>query len=249
MMRFMMLPGDAGPWLHNAAGRGFARRFQGVRWPSSMRMPGHVLTAALLIPWIASLSCASASLMDGYPRKQYQPITEEVAPGKARVYLTRVETHNGQQVFHLLLADALVGRPLGQGMPFTVTESAGKTARITISEPAGLQVVPVGATPIAVLPRDGAVPPEQMLPPTLDVPRTVVIQTTYLDQSAEIHFWYRDRLGLVQQGEAEIRPNLTGFTPWTEHLKPVGLVVTVPVDIVLCAGAIVLAPFVIISSH
>lgn len=209
-----------------------------------------VVGAALLAPWIWCMSCATASVLDHRAEPETGEARDQVAPGKSHLLLTGIEEHDGRRTFHLILADYLVGRPVGQGMPFTLTEMHGTGVATTpLEERRQLQPVPADASPIELIRVLDAAEAERRLPPPSDVPTAVAVHPVVNRSLVDVEFWYRDRDGTLRPGSVAIQPILPTHTPFGEHLYALNLVWSVPVDVVMIGGLVIVLPFIALAAH
>ncbi len=209
-----------------------------------------VVGAALLGPWIWCMSCATASVLDHRAEPEIGEARDQVAPGKSHLLLTGIEEHDGRRTFHLILADYLVGRPVGQGMPFTLTELHGKGVATTpLEERRQLQPIPVDATPIEIIRVVDAADAERRLPLASEVPTAVAVHPAVNRSQVDVEFWYRDRDGSLRPGQVGIQPILPAFVPFKERLYALNLAWSVPVDVVMIGSLVIVLPFIALVAH
>lgn len=205
--------------------------------------------AALLGPWVWCMSCATASVLDHRAEPETGEARDQVATGKSHLVLTGIEEHEGRRTFHLILADYLVGRPVGQGMPFTLTEQLRKdeVATALLQEGRQLEPVPADATPIALIYVDDLSEAERKLPAASDVPSAVAVHAIVNHSLVDVDFWYRDRDGSVRPGRAVIQPILPSHIPFAQRLYALNLVWSVPADVVMIGGLVIVLPFIALA--
>lgn len=192
-----------------------------------------VLGVMLIGTWVWFMGCLApdntAKMIQRAPQKIYD-VAHEVAPGHAHLLLEQVSEENGTRTYDLMLADYLVGRPVGQGMRFSLEEKQDGVFASAITE---VEMMPVKstATPIRILHVRDRTAAEQALPPTVRVPATVAVLSVLNKQCVEVTFWYRDVAGQVREGKTTIAPQLNAFTSWTENLRFLNLLWTMPTDV------------------
>ena len=207
-------------------------------------------------------------MMEGRPDPvRYSQPSAEVQPHAAKLYLLEItQQEGGRQRFELMLADYFVGKPTGYGVPFILEECRegyGQMRASLYGNHASPQVVPPTATLISLLHLPDSLPEvaagatqEQRelaavdaLLPKVARPDSVVVRSIYSDRIVFAEFWYRDAQGSVRSGRCELVPHLTEteYNTVASVLWPLHLVWTIPVDVVIVAGMVVIAPFFILA--
>ena len=212
----------------------------------------------ILVPmlglWIGSTSCVTSAVLRPHPDGYRTPVTAEVKPQSAKLYITGIHTDDtGRRCFQVMLADYLVGHPAGQGLSFEVTETpANELMQVRLSDGMATHPVPPRATPIQILDfpiQEGPIrdlrtwedqQAARLLPAlTSDLPNAVMATSTYNDDRIFISFWYRDPQGGVRSGMVSLVFNNTWHTSAKGYLNNLNVVWTVPADVVVTAGVVV----------
>lgn len=164
---------------------------------------------ALLLGWVMSLGCATASLLDSRERaaRPWNP-SQEIATGAAHAYITAVAPlSDGGWRYTVLLRGLLLGRPADEGFSFTVDEVPQTPSVIWLAEPTTPAATPLRGQPLQIW-HPGMNTHAEQLTCRSGAPDQVLVERMSWDEK-EVTFYLKWRTlgGGLHSGVLHVTPN------------------------------------------